>query len=109
LAKERECLTINHDLKFNRGIIHADTTGITLTQECQCKNLRTVSMKNTTTTSSRGTIRQDLSIKDQYIAQRARGAYITLVCQPEASYDLSIAAQAIEPSETDVKALNKRV
>jgi len=109
LAKERECLTIDHDLKFNGGIIHADTTGITLTQERQCKNLRTVSTKNTTTTSSRGTIRQDLSIKDQYIAQCARGAYIASVCQPEASYDLSIAAQAIEPSETDVKALNKRI
>ena len=57
LAKECECLTINHDLKFNRGIIHTDTTGITLIQERQYKNLRTVSMKNTTTTSSRGTVR----------------------------------------------------
>jgi hypothetical protein len=109
LAKERERLTTTHDLKFNGGIIHADDTGITLTQERQCKNLRTVSNKNTTTTSIRGAVRKNLSIKDQYIAQRARGAYIASVCQPEASYDLSVAAQAVEPSENDVKTLNKRV
>ena len=28
---------------------------------------------------------------DQYIAQRARGAYIATVCQPEAAFDLSFA------------------
>jgi hypothetical protein len=30
LAKECKCLTVDYDLKFNRGIIHTDTTGITL-------------------------------------------------------------------------------
>jgi hypothetical protein len=33
LAKEHEHLTTDHDLKFNRGIIHTDSTSITLTQE----------------------------------------------------------------------------
>jgi hypothetical protein len=33
LAKERERLTTNHNLKFNRGIIRTNSTGITLTQE----------------------------------------------------------------------------
>ena len=32
LAKEREQLTIDHDLKFNNGIIHVDNARITLTQ-----------------------------------------------------------------------------
>ena len=31
------------------------------------------------------------------------------MCQPEASFDLSVAAQSTEPSEKDVKALNKRI
>jgi hypothetical protein len=30
LTKECKCLTINYDLKFNRGIIYTDTTRITL-------------------------------------------------------------------------------
>jgi hypothetical protein len=108
-AKERERLTSIHNLKFNGGIIETDGTAITLTQVRQCENLRIVSNKNTTTTSSRGAVRQNLSIKDQYIAQRARGAYISSVCQPEAAYDLSVAAQAVEPTENDVKKLNKRI
>ena len=33
LAKERECLITNHDLKFNRGIIYTNSTSITLMQE----------------------------------------------------------------------------
>ncbi|KAH9991518.1 hypothetical protein F4779DRAFT_623696 [Xylariaceae sp. FL0662B] len=45
----------------------------------------------------------------QYVAQRARGAYIASVCQPEASFDLSTAAQVIEPTEKDIDALNDRI
>ena len=110
LAKERERLTPNKDLKFNGGIIRMDSTdGITLTQERQCKNLKPVSDKETDTTSSRGIVRQNLSTKEQYVAQRARGAYVASVCQPEAAYDLSIAAQATQPTEKDIKALNTRL
>jgi hypothetical protein len=64
LAKERERLTTNHDLKFNRGIIHTDSTGIILTQEHQCGNLYPVIAKNTTMTSSRGVMRRNLTIKE---------------------------------------------
>jgi hypothetical protein len=45
----------------------------------------------------------------QYIEQRARGAYIALTCQLEASFDLSVAAQAQQPLDEDIKALNKRL
>jgi hypothetical protein len=31
------------------------------------------------------------------------------VCQPEASFDLSYAAQVINPDEKDAKLLNKRI
>jgi hypothetical protein len=110
LAKERERLTSTHDLKFNGGIIHLeDDESITLTQERQYKNLKLVRSEDTSMTSSRGAIRQNLNTKEQYIAQRARGAYVASVCQPEAAYDLSIAAQAIKLTEKDVKTLNKRI
>lgn len=36
-------------------------------------------------TSSRGNLLKGLSLKEQYIAQRARGAYIASVCQLEAA------------------------
>ncbi|KAK1914047.1 hypothetical protein P3342_007293 [Pyrenophora teres f. teres] len=44
----------------------------------------------------------------QYTEQRPR-AYIASTCQPEASFDLSVAAQAQQPSDEDIKALNKRL
>ena len=44
-----------------------------------------------------------------YMEQRARGAYIATVCQPEASFDLSIAAQHQDPQPDDVLALNRRI
>jgi hypothetical protein len=43
------------------------------------------------------------------VAQRARGAYITMVCQPKSLYDLSFIAQVTDPQEADIKQLNKRI
>jgi hypothetical protein len=111
MAKEREQLTVNTPLKFNGGLIQLAPNGttITLTQERQCRNLSTISMKPAASTSNRGVTCTLLTPKDQYIAQRARGAYIVSVCQPEASFDLSFAAQVINPVEDDTKSLNKRL
>src|SRR5450432_4009543 len=97
-AKEREQLTAIIPIKFNGGIIKlANGTSptsydITLTQERQCKNLSVIIAKPATSKSSRGIERIALTPKDQYIAQHVRGAYITSVCQPESSFDLSFAA-----------------
>ena len=56
--------------------------------------------------SLRGLTHSALTLKDQYVAQRARGAYVASVCQPEAAFNLSFAAQVINPKETNIKALN---
>ena len=50
-----------------------------------------------------------MTSKDQYVAQRARGAYKATLSQPEAAFDLSFAAQVINPKEDDAKTLNKRL
>jgi hypothetical protein len=68
-----------------------------------------VTLEKASTTSTRGIVRQGLTTKEQYVAQRARGAYVASVCQPEAAYDLSTAAQAIDITEDEVNALNKRL
>lgn len=109
LAKQREKLSMDHELKFNGATIQLTETGITLTQKRQCKNLSLVSYNTTNSTSSRGKERTNLTTKEQYIAQRARGAYIASVCQREAAYDLSVAAQATVITEPDIKALNLRL
>ena len=109
LAKPREQLTEQTPIKFNGGLITQEGNLIKLTQERQAQNLRLVTVKPTDLTSSRGETRKTVNTKDQYVAQRARGAYIATVCQPESSYDLSFAAQVTDPQEADVKQLNKRI
>ena len=68
-----------------------------------------ISTKPSDSMSSRGVLHTALTPKDQYIAQCTRGAYITSVCQPEASFDLSFTVQTINPVEEDMKNLNKQL
>jgi len=111
MSKPREELTADKPLTFNGGIITLCTDGkITLQQPKYSESLRLVMEKPVDSTSSRGTVRQQLSTKDQYVAQRARGAYLATVSQPEAAFDLSFAAQmSTEPTKEDVKLLNQRI
>jgi hypothetical protein len=64
MAKEREQLTVNTPLKFNGGLIQLVSDGITLTQERQCKNLSTISVKPAASTSNRGVTCALLTPKD---------------------------------------------
>ncbi|EED22642.1 conserved hypothetical protein [Talaromyces stipitatus ATCC 10500] len=109
LCKPREQLTTGKSLRFNGAVITENAQGITLTQERTCKNIRLVQDHPSDTVSSRGKVRKNASPHEQYIAQRALGAYIASVSQPEASFDLSFAAQATQPGKEDIKALNKRL
>jgi hypothetical protein len=45
----------------------------------------------------------------QYLEQGARGAYFEFICQPEAAFDLSVAAQTHNPDSDDLTRLNKRL
>ena len=46
----------------------------------------------------------------EYIEQRARGAYIASICRPEAAFDLSTAAQSSKsPNREDTAKMNKRI
>jgi hypothetical protein len=67
-----------------------------LKQKGQAKHLRTINQ-------------EDKDAAQRYVEQRARGAYIASVCQPEAAFDLSVAAQTTEPTHEDIKALNVRI
>jgi len=110
MAKNREKLTHLSALSFNGGKIKLEPDNvITLTQERQYRNLNPVNVKPVDLTSSRGKIRTAVTPKDQFIAQRARGSYIASVCQPEATFNLSFAAQVINLTEEDAKHLNKRL
>ena len=112
MAKERQILTVNSPLIFDGGSIRLEHDGsIILNQSRQCKNLTLVNLTNKAIDlkSSRGRIRKAITPKDQYVAQRALGAYIASMCQPEAAFDLSFAAQTVNHTEQDAIKLNKRI
>jgi hypothetical protein len=95
-AKPKTILTSTQPLQFNGGKIHLIRDNIALTQNGQAEGLRT--------------IKEDAhDAQQQYVAQRARGAYIASICQPEAAFDLSIAAQTTNPTKGDIAALNVRI
>jgi hypothetical protein len=95
-AKPKTTLREDSPIDFNGGRIQLHDGNIEFTQKGQASQLRTI----------------DLSADDaqqEYIAQRARGAYIASICQPEAAYDLSTAAQVTEPTTADMETLNARI
>jgi hypothetical protein len=95
-AKEKTVLEEKKPLEFNGGRIELCEGDIRFSQKGQVNQLRTI----------------DPAAEDaaqQYVAQRARGAYISSICQPEAAFDLSTAAQVREPEKDDFAALNARI
>lgn len=107
-TKQRTCLTIGSSMKFNGTKIEFHDDG-SITMKPLSSNISLVKNHDASSTSFIGTVRENLSPKDQYVAQRARGAYIASICQLEASFDLSYAAQSIIFSLDDITALNKRL
>ena len=96
LAKPVERLSSETPLIFNGCILKQSIDKIILVQKGQGAKIQTVDLKSEDRMS-------------QYREQRARGAYIATICQPEAAFDLSVAAQHQEPSDEEVKQLNKRL
>jgi hypothetical protein len=95
-AKPKAALTPNEPIVFNGGILSMEGDSVVLRQKRQGDKLKEVDAKQS-------------SYRQEYIEQRARGAYIATVCQPEASFDLSIAAQYKDPTPEDIAALNRRI
>ena len=88
-AKPKSILLHEELLEFNSSKITYKGDIIYLAQKGQAAHLRTI----------------DASAPDaaqRYVEQRARGAYIALVCQPEAAFDLSTAAQITELLREDI-------
>jgi hypothetical protein len=111
-SKKREKLNLTTSIKFNGGLISLADKGnsLLLTQPKQFDQIRLIDVKTPIDLiSSRDEVRKMITSKDQYIAQRARRAYIATVSQPEASFDLSFAAQTINLKEEDAKRLNQRL
>jgi hypothetical protein len=94
LAKPTQQLTTDNNLTFNGAQIEKLTNNtLTVSQNDQAKKIE---LLNT----------HDIS-GEEYVSQRARGAYISSVCQPQVAFGLSHAAQTTNPQKDDVDKLNR--
>lgn len=110
MSKDRDHLTIDKSIKFNGAMIELELNGdVTLKQKTHIAGISLVTKSEASTVSTRGVICTKLSPKEQYVAQRVRRAYVASICQPEASFDLSYAAQSTDPTSDDIARLNKRL
>jgi hypothetical protein len=109
MIKSRDNLESNFSLKFNDTIIERQENDIYLRQISQSDHLQLIKDVDIAIISSRDKIRLALISKEQYVAQRARDAYVVFICQFETSFDLSLAAQSIEISSENITTLNKRL
>jgi competence protein ComGF len=113
MTKTREQLTFENSLKFNDTRIERIDSNDTIyfRQETHIQDVQLIQSTDATITSARGKVRIKLTSRKQYVAQRARDAYLTSICQFEASFDLSHAAQFTDSTfcSDDVITLNKRL
>ena len=95
-SKPKTTLSPDTPLEFNGCTLTMNSSGLTLTQKGQGAKIEPVNIK-------------DKDRQQRYVEQRARGAYIASICQPEAAFDLSTAAQIQHPDEQQCAQLNKRL
>jgi hypothetical protein len=110
--KKREKLNLIISIKFNDELIILvnDDNVLLLTQSKQFDQIRLIDVKiSLDLTSSRDEIRKLITLKDQYVAQRAKEVYIVIVSQFETSFDFSFDAQVINSKKKDAKRLNQQL
>ena len=95
-AKPKQMLTTTEPMMFN---------GCTLTQQDD----GTLYLRQKGQGKKISLIATGFNLRQEYVQQRARGAYIASSCQPEATFDLSTAAQCQELIRLEAETLNKRL
>jgi hypothetical protein len=123
MTKNRKRLTSDNLLKFNETRIkrlssndlndpndlNDSNEAIYFRQKTHIQDIQLINSIESSTTSARRKVRVNLTPREQYIAQRARDAYLATICQFETTFDLSRAAQSIDISPDDILTLNKRL
>jgi hypothetical protein len=95
-AKLKARLAKSSPMEFNGARLILEGDQFYLRQKNQGKKLKLVNAQ----TEDRD---------QQYLKQRARGAYFASICQSEAAFNLSIAVQAHNSNSDNLKRFNKRL
>ncbi len=109
--KKRKMLITLTSIKLNDEVIIIDSSNILLLNQFnQFNQIRLINISaSVDLISSRDQIKKMMTSKNQYVIQHARRAYIAIMTQSEANFDLSLTAQITNSKEEDAKRLNKRL
>ena len=110
MTKKRIYLILDISIKFNDIMIRlVSSKDIILSQETRIESVSLIKNYEISITNSRDIVRERLSLKKQYVTQRARDAYIASICQFEIFFDLFYVAQSTKFFSDDINALNRRL
>ena len=121
LIRDRSCFIPINSIKFNgmkiqlhfnikdSNLFSTNKFYITFFQEIHIEGIALIQKNEISFTNNRGVVKKNFITKNQYVAQRAKGAYLASICQPETFFDLSYAVQSTEYISDDISQLNKRL
>ncbi len=123
MFKKRKMLIIFISVKFNDEIISLikseftnmnsysfDSYNLSFTQFKQFDQIQLINLSiSINLINWKDQIRKMITWKNQYVTQRIKETYITIMIQSKAAFDLSFAVQVINFKEEDIKKLNKRL
>ena len=110
IIKKRKYFNITNSIKFNDMKIKLQKNEtIIIKHTSYVKNISSIKNQNFSFISAKKIIRKKLISKNQYVIQRARNAYVISICQFEALFNLTYAAQTINVISNDIALLNKRL
>ena len=110
MFKQRECFITTNSIKFNDMKIElSENETINIKHALNVKSISLIKNYESSIISFRNVVKKKLTSNDQYIAHRARNAYVISICQSETSFDFSYAAQAIIIISNNITSLNKRL
>ena len=108
MIKQREGFATTNPIKFNGMRIElGENETINMRHALYIESISLIKNHESSIISFRDVVKEKLTSKNQYIAHRAQNAYVASICQPEASFDLSYAAQAITVTSSDITSENK--
>ena len=109
LVKFRKQLIIIISIKFNGGYLKQQNNSIFFNQKRLCQFFRSVKPQSIDLINTRGVIKKLTTLKNQYIVQRIRRAYIVFLFQSKISFDFSFVVQTINFKKKNARILNRRL
>ena len=109
MTKSRKCFIIINSIKFNDTKIKFLTDKSIILKRKSANRIFLIKQQNSSFINAREIIKLKLILKNQYIVQRVKNAYMIFICQSKTLFDFFYAVQTIKIISNNITTLNKRL